>query len=162
MRALPALLLALAAAAPGPAAAGPRLAIEGGLAWFASLPDEATAPAGAVRLRQPIGPRLLVGAGFVHVDRTLVSGVRGIDLVPLTLSLALDRAPLAPRFGAGVSLIRIEGVPLDWGPVGELGLDWHLDERFALGAQLTWTGHRRATFFPWDSALTAGLSAALF
>jgi len=148
-----------------PATAAPdatlRLGFEGGVAWYNAFPDELVGPAGLVRLRTQITPRLVGNLAFSHLRQPFEGGEQVSTLVPLTLDLRLDRAPIAPYVGGGVAGIYLEGAGLDVGLVFEAGVEWALDATWALTAQATYTGHRQASVFPYYSSLTVGLSASI-
>lgn len=156
---LPLLLLAL------PASAAPeaplRLAFEGGVAWYHAFPDERIGPAGTLRLRGQLTERFLAGIACSHLRQPSEGGTRASTLLPLTLDVRIDRAPVAPFAGGGIAAIHVDGVGLDFGAVLEAGLEWELGESWALSAQATYAGHRQATVFPYFSSFTVGLAAGL-
>lgn len=157
--ALPLLLCAL------PAAAAPesplRLGFEGGVAWYNAFPDELVGPAGLLRLRTQITPRIVGNVALSHLRQPFSGGLQRSTLVPVTIDVRLDRAPVAPYVGGGVAGIYLEGAGLDFGAVFEAGVEWELTPTWALSAQATYTGHRQASVFPYFSSLTFGLSASL-
>ena len=162
MRAPVVLLLLLLALPAGAAPEAPlRLAFEGGVAWYNAFPDELVGPAGALRLRAQLSERFIANVGFSHLRQPLEGGEQISSLVPLTLDVRLDRAPLAPFVGGGIAAIHVEGVGLDFGAVLEAGVEWAFDETWALAAQATYTGHRQASVFPYFSSFTLGMSAGL-
>lgn len=148
-----------------PAQAAPesplRLGFEGGVAWYNAFPDELIGPAGLLRLRTQISDRFVGSVAFSHLRQPFESGTQVSTMVPLTLDIRIDRAPVAPYIGGGVALIHVDGAGFDFGAVFEAGAEWAFSETWALSAQATYTGHRQATVFPYFSSLTVGLSASL-
>lgn len=165
MRILP---LILVLAAPGlasartvvPATEAPvRLGFEGGFAWYNAFPDEAVGPAGLLRARVQLTQRFQLNGAFAYLDQPF--GDTGLQtmLLPVTVDLRLDRAPIAPYLGAGVAGIHAADV-FTWGTVFEAGVEWRLTDRWAISAQASYTG-LRLEVFPFFSSLTAGLQAGL-
>lgn len=165
MRALPLLLVlglpGLASARTVvPATEAPvRLGFEGGFAWYNAFPDEAVGPAGLVRARVQLTQRLQLSGAFSYLDQPFGDVRLQTMLVPVTLELRLDRAPIAPYLGVGVAGIHAADV-FTWGGVFEAGVEWRLTDRWALSAQASYTG-LETQVFPFFSSLTAGLQAGL-
>ncbi|WP_373049129.1 outer membrane beta-barrel protein [Vulgatibacter sp.] len=159
LAATPILLAAL------PAAAAPesplRLGVEGGIAWYNAFPDELLGPAGLVRLRTQLGDRFLANVALSHLRQPFEGREQVSTMIPLTLDVRLDRAPLAPYLGGGAALIHVDGAGWDWGTVFEVGVEWAFSERWAFSGQATYTGHQQATVFPYFSSLTFGLTASV-
>lgn len=137
-----------------------RLGLEGGLGWFHAFPDEGTGPAGALRLQVDVTDRFTLGAGWLHLRHPAGGGTLQVDLVPLTATIRLDRAPIVPFFGGGLVLAP-GGGELRFGPVIEAGARYAFSDVWAVGAQMSWAGLRDAPLFPWHGSLTAGLSATI-
>lgn len=140
-----------------------RLGFEGGAAWFNAFPDEALGPTGLLRGRIQLTDRFIVNTAVARLDQPWSEGQRlRTTLVPLTLDLRLDRAPLAPYVGGGVALLHVEGLGTDWGAVFEAGFEWQISNRWAISTQATYAGIGAAPgTFPFFSSLTAGLSVGL-
>ena len=138
-----------------------RLGFEGGVAWYNAFPDELVGPAGVLRLRSQLSDRFIANLGFSHLRQPYAGGQQITTMIPLTLDLRIDRAPLAPFVGGGVAAIYLEGAGFDWGPVLQAGAEWGFSETWALAAQATYTGHRQASVFPYFSSFTVGLSASV-
>lgn len=168
-RVLP-LAVLLAALVPGPARASRslavdstvRLSVEAGPSWVGSHLDLATGLAGATRLRFQATPRFLVSGAVVHQVLTLDGGtLLGATLLPLTVGLRLDRAPVSPFVGGGVALALVDGLNPSIDGALEFGLEIALDERWSVVVQGSYYGLAQATDFPFFSSVTGGIQVGL-
>lgn len=164
------LALLLVALAPFPAAASRalaadrpvRLSAEVGPAWVGSRLDVAPGVAGAARVRVQAAPRYLLSAAVVHQLLTLDDGsVLGATVLPVTVDLRLDRAPISPFVGVGLALALVDGLPESLDGALELGVEIALDERWSLAVQGSYYGLAQAASFPFFSSVTAGLQVGL-
>ncbi len=162
-----ALLLALAptgaAASRSLAADRPvRLSAELGPSWVGSRLDVGPGLAGAARIRVQATPRFLVSGAFVHQVLTLEDGDHvGVNVLPLTVDLRLDRAPVAPFIGGGVAVALVEGLATSVDAALEFGLEIALDERWSVAVQGSYYGLAQAQSFPFFSSITAGIQVGL-
>lgn len=162
-------LAALAAPPPRHVSEAPdwplRVGLEAGLAWYGPYPDQAPGGSGALRLHWQPSERLFVSAALQRLRQSFPGAVVDTTLIPLTLDLRLDRAPISPFIGAGVGFIllqRVGGTTMsrDFGAVLEVGLEARLTDRLAFTTQATYQGVSAPDqTFPFFSALTAGLEA---
>lgn len=139
-----------------------RFSLEAGPSWVGSHLDLAPGLAGAARLRvQPL-PRWLISGAVVHQVLTLDGGrLFGVTLVPLTVALRLDRAPVSPFVGGGVAVAFVDGFGTSADAAFEAGLEVALDERWSVAVQGGYYGFAAADSFPYFSSLTAGIQVGL-
>jgi hypothetical protein len=157
-----ALLPGAARAAVAPAVDGVvRVAAEAGPSWIGGRPDVGPGVAAAIRLRVQPHARVLLGAGLVHQVVSVEGGTLGVQLVPVTAGLRLDRAPIAPFIAGGVAWAHLDGAVTLSGAL-EAGLEAHLTDRLAATAQASYYGFAGADAFPVFSSLGLGLEVTLF
>lgn len=168
-RALP-LAALLATLAPAPAEASRalapdrpvRLSVEAGPSWVGSNLDLAPGVAGAARVRVQATPRFLVSGAMVHQVLTLDGGaLLGATVLPLTVDLRLDRAPISPFVGGGVALALVDGLGPSLDGALEFGLEVALDERWSFAVQGSYYGLAQAAGFPFFSSVTGGIQLGL-
>jgi hypothetical protein len=165
---------ALLALAAGPAAAETkqlapapdelvRLGVEAGGAWFGPSPIEAPGGSGTLRLRVQPADRIVVAGAVTRLRQAWPGGWLDTTILPLTVDLRLDRAPLAPFVGVGYAAIVLPGGGaladrLGTGGVLEVGAELHLAPGWAATAQATYVGLAGQDFFPFFSTLSAGVA----
>jgi hypothetical protein len=139
-----------------------RLSLEAGPSWVGSRLDLAPGLAGAARVRvQPL-PRWLLSGAVVHQVLTLDGGrLFGVTLVPVTVALRLDRAPVSPFVGGGVAVAFVDGFGVTADGALEAGLELALDDRWSVAVQGSYYGFAAANAFPYFSSLTAGIQVGL-
>ncbi len=175
MSALPraALAAALLALAPAASAEPPRrlapapdelfrVGVEAGGAWFGPSPIEAPGGSGTFRLRLQPADRLVVAGAVTRVRESWPNGWLDTTILPLTVDLRIDRAPLAPFVGVGYAAIVLPGggavaSRLGTGGVLEFGAELHLSDGWAATGQATYVGLAGQDVFPFFSTITAGV-----
>lgn len=139
-----------------------RLSAEAGPSWVGSGLDVGPGIAGAVRLRLQATPRFLFSGALVHQLLTLDDGsLLGATVVPLTVGLRLDRAPVSPFIAGGLALARLDGLAPSLDGALELGLEIALDPRWAVVVQGSYYGLAQAADFPFFSSVTGGIQVGL-
>lgn len=144
-----------------------RLGAEAGASWESLVPGRSMGPVVGVHGKLRLSRRFMLGAGVMHQRQPDRSGDTLVStLIPLTLNVWVDRAPIAPFVGAGLAAYdirlekgdRMQGV----GPIVQVGVEVPLGASVAAVGRLGYLGFGGASgSFPVLTNLTMGLSVGI-